>query len=117
MMDVITGKTRPDPGSAWFGQTIDLLSLHEPEIAQAGIGRKFQKPTVFEQHHGVREPGTGTGGRPRRSWNTLRRDSPARSATASTGSCNIIGLSAQRDASLAGSCRTARSSGSRLACC
>jgi urea transport system ATP-binding protein len=50
MMDVITGKTRPDHGSAWFGQTIDLLSLHEPEIAQAGIGRKFQKPTVFENH-------------------------------------------------------------------
>ncbi|RYZ68576.1 MAG: urea ABC transporter ATP-binding protein UrtD [Proteobacteria bacterium] len=50
MMDVITGKTRPDRGSAWFGQTIDLLGLHEPEIAQAGIGRKFQKPTVFENH-------------------------------------------------------------------
>ncbi|HEX4023958.1 MAG TPA: urea ABC transporter ATP-binding protein UrtD [Steroidobacteraceae bacterium] len=50
MMDVITGKTRPDVGSAWFGQTIDLLSLTEPEIAQAGIGRKFQKPTVFEHH-------------------------------------------------------------------
>jgi urea transport system ATP-binding protein len=50
MMDVITGKTRPDHGSAWFGQSIDLLSLHEPEIAQAGIGRKFQKPTVFERH-------------------------------------------------------------------
>jgi len=50
MMDVITGKTRPDSGSAWFGQNIDLLSLHEPEIAQAGIGRKFQKPTVFERH-------------------------------------------------------------------
>ncbi len=50
MMDVITGKTRPDTGSAWFGQTIDLLALTEPEIAQAGIGRKFQKPTVFERH-------------------------------------------------------------------
>jgi urea transport system ATP-binding protein len=50
MMDVITGKTRPDAGSAWFGQTIDLLGLTEPEIAQAGIGRKFQKPTVFERH-------------------------------------------------------------------
>jgi urea transport system ATP-binding protein len=48
MMDVITGKTRPDEGTAWFGQNIDLLSLSEPEIAQAGIGRKFQKPTVFE---------------------------------------------------------------------
>ena len=50
MMDVITGKTRPDQGSAWFGQSIDLLALTEPEIAGVGIGRKFQKPTVFEQH-------------------------------------------------------------------
>src|SRR5262247_2481912 len=49
MMDVITGKTRPDSGTAWFGRDIDLLSLTEPEIAEAGIGRKFQKPTVFEQ--------------------------------------------------------------------
>ncbi len=48
MMDVITGKTRPDTGSAWFGQNIDLLALDEPAIAQVGIGRKFQKPTVFE---------------------------------------------------------------------
>jgi urea transport system ATP-binding protein len=48
MMDVITGKTRPDAGSAWFGRNVDLLRLSEPEIAQAGIGRKFQKPTVFE---------------------------------------------------------------------
>ena len=50
MMDVITGKTRPDLGTAFFGQTIDLLRLTEPQIAHAGIGRKFQKPTVFEQH-------------------------------------------------------------------
>jgi len=48
MMDVITGKTRPDEGSAWFGQKVDLLALSEPEIVHAGIGRKFQKPTVFE---------------------------------------------------------------------
>jgi len=48
MMDVVTGKTRPDRGSAWFGRSVDLLALSEPEIAQAGIGRKFQKPTVFE---------------------------------------------------------------------
>jgi urea transport system ATP-binding protein len=48
MMDVITGKTRPDSGTAWFGRRIDLLALSEPEIAQAGIGRKFQKPSVFE---------------------------------------------------------------------
>ncbi|MGE0407569.1 MAG: urea ABC transporter ATP-binding protein UrtD [Candidatus Korobacteraceae bacterium] len=49
MMDVITGKTRPDSGTAWFGPKLNLLELSEPEIAQAGIGRKFQKPTVFEQ--------------------------------------------------------------------
>ena len=48
MMDVITGKTRPEEGSAWFGQNVNLLALSEPEIAQAGIGRKFQKPSVFE---------------------------------------------------------------------
>lgn len=50
MMDVITGKTQPDKGSAFFGQTIDLTKLTEAEIAHAGIGRKFQKPTIFEYH-------------------------------------------------------------------
>jgi urea transport system ATP-binding protein len=50
MMDVITGKTRPTSGRAFFGQTIDLTRLTEPEIAHAGIGRKFQKPSVFERH-------------------------------------------------------------------
>jgi urea transport system ATP-binding protein len=49
MMDIITGKTRPDSGTVFFGSTIDLLRHNEPEIAQMGIGRKFQKPTVFEQ--------------------------------------------------------------------
>ena len=50
MMDVITGKTRPDEGTVFFGQTIDLTRLSEPEIAHIGIGRKFQKPTIFENH-------------------------------------------------------------------
>jgi urea transport system ATP-binding protein len=50
MMDVITGKTRPDAGRAYFGQTIDLTRLTEAQIAHAGIGRKFQKPTIFEHH-------------------------------------------------------------------
>jgi urea transport system ATP-binding protein len=49
MMDVITGKTRPDSGKVFFGSTIDLLALKEPQIAQIGVGRKFQKPTVYEQ--------------------------------------------------------------------
>jgi urea transport system ATP-binding protein len=49
MMDIITGKTRPDKGHVFFGSTIDLLRYREAEIAALGIGRKFQKPTVFEQ--------------------------------------------------------------------
>ncbi len=50
MMDVITGKTRPTSGTAFFGQTYDLARMTEYDIAHAGIGRKFQRPTVFEQH-------------------------------------------------------------------
>jgi urea transport system ATP-binding protein len=50
MMDVITGKTRPDSGKVVFGKDIDLTKLDEPKIASLGIGRKFQKPTVFEPH-------------------------------------------------------------------
>ena len=48
MMDVITGKTRPDEGRVVFGADTDLTHLDEPSIAALGIGRKFQKPTVFE---------------------------------------------------------------------
>jgi urea transport system ATP-binding protein len=49
MMDVITGKTRPDAGNVSFGQNVNLLRLRENEIARIGVGRKFQKPTVVEQ--------------------------------------------------------------------
>lgn len=48
IMDIITGKTRPDSGQVLLGQRLNLLKMSEPEIAEAGIGRKFQKPTVFE---------------------------------------------------------------------
>lgn len=48
MMDIITGKTRPDTGSVTFGKHVDLLEMSEEEIAMVGVGRKFQKPTVFE---------------------------------------------------------------------
>ena len=48
MMDVITGKTRPDSGTVFFVQTVHLLELDEPAIADIGICRKFQKPSVFE---------------------------------------------------------------------
>jgi urea transport system ATP-binding protein len=48
MMDIITGKTRADDGEVYFNGTIDLSKRSEAEIANLGIGRKFQKPTVFE---------------------------------------------------------------------
>ena len=50
MMDVITGKTRPDSGEVLFRDEIDLTKMDEADIANLGIGRKFQKPTVFESH-------------------------------------------------------------------
>src|SRR5882672_5525611 len=50
MMDVVTGKTRPDNGEVFFEGTHDLSTLDETQIAMLGIGRKFQKPTVFEMH-------------------------------------------------------------------
>jgi urea transport system ATP-binding protein len=70
IMDIITGKTKPDTGSVWFGQRINLLKMNEPEIANAGIGRKFQKPSVFENHtvHENLELAMG-GGKP--IWSTL----------------------------------------------
>ncbi len=50
MMDVVTGKTRPDKGTVIFDREHDLARLDETEIALLGIGRKFQKPTVFDSH-------------------------------------------------------------------
>ncbi|MFD2273323.1 ATP-binding cassette domain-containing protein [Undibacterium arcticum] len=62
MMDVITGKTRPSAGTAYFGQTMDLSRMTEYDIAHAGIGRKFQRPTVFEQHTVFEKSGAGDEG-------------------------------------------------------
>jgi urea transport system ATP-binding protein len=50
MMDVVTGKTKPDTGDVYFDGSYDLSRLDETEIALLGIGRKFQKPTVFDMH-------------------------------------------------------------------
>jgi urea transport system ATP-binding protein len=50
MMDIITGKTRPDDGEVFFNGAQDLTRLDETQIAELGIGRKFQKPTVFDMH-------------------------------------------------------------------
>jgi len=71
MMDVITGKTRPDEGRCRFGNTLDLLTMSEPQIARAGIGRKFQKPTVFE-HLTVAENLELALAGPRNFWRVLR---------------------------------------------
>ena len=71
MMDIITGRTRPDTGTVYFGQNINLLKRSEPEIANAGIGRKFQKPTVFE-HHSVFENLELSMAGPKGVWRTLR---------------------------------------------
>ncbi|OIQ49027.1 Lipopolysaccharide export system ATP-binding protein LptB [Pseudodesulfovibrio hydrargyri] len=49
MLDIITGKTRPDEGTVFFGSDLELTRLSEPEVARAGVGRKFQTPTVFER--------------------------------------------------------------------
>lgn len=76
MMDVITGKTRPNAGTIFLGQTIDLTKLAEYEIARLGVGRKFQKPSVFENHSVYENLELAIKG-PKGVWDTLfhRRDS------------------------------------------
>jgi urea transport system ATP-binding protein len=97
MMDVITGKTRPDSGAARFGSGINLLHLSEPEIVGAGIGRKFQKPTVFEQLTVFENLELALAGS-RSFLKTLRaRMSPAQQQRIHEV-LEIIGLQAQRDA-------------------
>ena len=116
MMDVITGKTRPDHGTAWFGPKIDLLALTEPEIAQAGIGRKFQKPSVFE-HLTVFENLELSLAGDKSFWKTLvARLTPdaARSHRPGARHHRARRASARRWHER---CRTARNSGSRSACC
>ncbi|HLK66209.1 MAG TPA: urea ABC transporter ATP-binding protein UrtD [Bryobacteraceae bacterium] len=97
MMDVITGKTRPDSGTAWFGDEIDLLKLSEPEIVAAGIGRKFQKPTVFEQLTVFENLELALAGA-RSFLKTLRARITAPQQQRIAEVLNIIGLSGQSDA-------------------
>jgi urea transport system ATP-binding protein len=114
MMDVITGKTRPDEGEAFFAGTVDLLAHDEPEIA-SWIGRKFQKPTVFVNHT-VLENLELAGMRDKRVWPALIKRTTRRSATASTRRCGRSASSRTRSVPRV-LWRTARSSGSRSACC
>ena len=95
MMDVITGKTRPDEGSAWFGQNVNLLALSEPEIAQAGIGRKFQKPTVFEGHTVFENLELAVAG-PKSFWRMLRARLTAAQREHIDQVLRVIGLPEQR---------------------
>ena len=97
MMDVITGKTRPDSGTAWFGDGIDLLELTEAEIVAAGIGRKFQKPTVFEQLTVFENLELALAGG-RSFLKTLRARISAAQQRRIDEVLNIVGLSAQREA-------------------
>ncbi|HEY3488262.1 MAG TPA: urea ABC transporter ATP-binding protein UrtD [Gammaproteobacteria bacterium] len=94
MMDVITGKTRADSGTVFFGQLIDLQRLTEPEIAEVGIGRKFQKPTVFETHSVFENLELAMAGN-KRVWPTLlaRLDSEQRDRIDEV--LQIIGLQAE----------------------
>jgi urea transport system ATP-binding protein len=96
MMDIITGKTRPDRGSAHFGQNINLLQLSEPEIAQAGIGRKFQKPTVFEYHTVFENLELSMAG-DRRIWPTLTAQLDGVQRQRIDEVLEIIALQAHRD--------------------
>jgi len=95
LMDIITGKTRPDTGSAWFGQRINLLRHSEPEIAQAGIGRKFQKPTVFEQHSVFENLELAMAG-DKRVWSTLMAKLTARQVEWIDEVLRVVGLESAR---------------------
>ena len=116
MMDVITGKTRPDSGTAFFGQTIDLTKLSEPQIARAGIGRKFQRPTVFE-NHSVYENLELAMKTDKRVWPTLRAQLVRRAARRDRRDARADPARGFGGAPAPGCCRTARSNGSRSACC
>jgi urea transport system ATP-binding protein len=96
MMDVITGKTSADSGSARFGEDIDLLKLSEAEIVEAGIARKFQKPAVFEQLTVFENLELALAGTRSFLKTLLARVSPVQRQRINEV-LDIIGLSAQRD--------------------
>ena len=94
MMDVITGKTRPDSGTAFYGERLDLLRLSEPQIASLGIGRKFQKPTVFP-HHTVFENLELAMAADKRVWPTLLRKISADERDQLNDILRVVGLASQ----------------------
>jgi len=94
MMDIITGKTRPDSGAVWFGQRMNLLRMSEAEIAQSGIGRKFQKPTVFEKHSVFENLELSMSG-PKGVWPTLIARLSTEQRAKIDFVCETIGLTAE----------------------
>jgi urea transport system ATP-binding protein len=100
MMDVITGKTRPDEGDVLFAGTVDLTRRSEAEIAGLGIGRKFQKPTVFESHTVWNNLDLALKGRRGAFATLLHREGPERARIEEI--LEVVHLSERRDA-LAGS--------------
>ncbi len=93
-MDIVTGKTRPDSGKAVFGEgPVSLLSLSEAQIAQAGIGRKFQRPTVFEDQT-VSENLTMALKAPRGAWRVLFWRAAARDRARVQALAEEVGLAA-----------------------
>jgi urea transport system ATP-binding protein len=95
MMDVITGKTRAASGTARFGEDTDLLKMSEAEIVAVGIGRKFQKPTVFERLTVFENLELALAGT-RSFIKTLRARITDQQGERINKVLNIIGLSAQR---------------------
>ncbi len=97
MMDVITGRTRPATGRVFLGQTLDLTRMSEARIARAGIGRKFQKPSVFEQASVVENLWLACAGG--RGWvHALRQRIGPGQAQRIDEVLETVGLQAERDA-------------------
>ncbi len=96
-MDIVTGKTRPDEGRVLFGEkSISLLSMSEAQIAQAGVGRKFQKPTVFEDQS-VRENLMMALKAPRSWWSVLTFRTEKTHVARVSELAEEVGLLDQRD--------------------
>lgn len=95
MMDVITGKTRPNRGTCYFGQTLDLTRLSETEIATAGIGRKFQKPTVFPEHTALENLELAMAG-PKGTWQALLAPVTGEQRDWMASTLDTVGLLAER---------------------
>ena len=116
MMDVVTGKTRADTGEVYFDGSYDLSRLDETEIALLGIGRKFQKPTVFEMHTVEDNIALALKGDRRARKTLFWRESDEGQATDRRASWRPSDYRRCAGA-LPGFYRMVRSSGSRSACC